>query len=187
MDAPELLANLGQGHLTTVQLTTAVSKRAVYAHQICNLLLEICIDSALEQAKALDKYFGQNNKPIGPLHGLPITLKTQFHIKGVRTSAAYVGWIDTFEDIPSNKHIGDLRFINNMALLHRREAFENSEETSRHLVQIWLSNELRCWKLPRDLRLTWARVFGDNEGERHWDIEPVYMDGKILRIAGSCD
>lgn len=30
---------------------------------------------------------------LGPLHGLPISLKDQFHVKGVDTTMGYVGWI----------------------------------------------------------------------------------------------
>jgi len=82
---------------------------------------------------------------------------------------------------------GDLRFINNMGILHRREAFENSAAAARHLVRVWLNNEMMCWKLPRDLRIAWARVFDDHEREEHWDIEPPRKDGKILRVAGTCD
>ncbi|KKK23872.1 hypothetical protein AOCH_002911 [Aspergillus ochraceoroseus] len=82
---------------------------------------------------------------------------------------------------------GDLRFINNMAVLHRREAFENSVNNARHLIRIWLNNEQMCWKLPRHLQLSWARIFDDDEREEHWDIEPPRKDGKILRVAGSCD
>ncbi|KAK3395145.1 hypothetical protein B0H63DRAFT_64633 [Podospora didyma] len=88
---------------------------------------------------------------------------------------------------------GDLRFINNMALLHRREAFENHPgSAARHLVRLWLHNdEGMCWALPGPLRLAWARVFEDDEGgrEQHWDVEPVRNpdNGKILRVGGSCD
>ena len=82
---------------------------------------------------------------------------------------------------------GDLRFINNMAILHRREAFRNNAETYRHLVRIWLNNDLACWKLPMPLRLAWARVFDDEEREEHWDLEPPMEGGKISRVAGSCD
>ncbi|KAI0602175.1 hypothetical protein F4775DRAFT_227399 [Biscogniauxia sp. FL1348] len=82
---------------------------------------------------------------------------------------------------------GDLRFVNNMGLLHRREAFENSESNARHLVRLWLNNPTMCWKLPRDLRIAWARVFDDEDRDAHWDIEPPRKDGKILRVAGSCD
>ncbi|KAI5918988.1 hypothetical protein F4810DRAFT_714965 [Camillea tinctor] len=82
---------------------------------------------------------------------------------------------------------GDLRFVNNMGLLHRREAFENSESNARHLVRLWLNNPTMCWKLPRELSIAWARVFDDEDRDAHWDIEPPRKDGKILRVAGSCD
>lgn len=38
-----------------------------------------------------------HKKPIGPLHGLPVSLKDQFHVKGVETTMGYVGWIGTFQ------------------------------------------------------------------------------------------
>lgn len=62
-----------------------------------NCLHEIFFDTAIKEAEALDKYFKEHGKPIGPLHGLPISLKDQFHIKGVETSMGYVGWLGTFE------------------------------------------------------------------------------------------
>ena len=37
------------------------------------------------------------HKTIGPLHGLPVSLKDQWHIKELDTSMAYRGWIGTFE------------------------------------------------------------------------------------------
>lgn len=90
---------------------------------------------------------------------------------------------------------GDLRFINNMALLHRREAFENDKTSgeARHLVRMWLHNdEGACWSLPAPLRLAWARVFedeGNKERGEHWDLKPVRdpVTGHILRVGGSCD
>ena len=62
-----------------------------------NNLLEIFFDQALEQAQQLDQHANDHNQTVGPLHGLPITLKDQFHVNGVETTMAYVGWIDTFE------------------------------------------------------------------------------------------
>ncbi|KAF7545280.1 hypothetical protein G7Z17_g9283 [Cylindrodendrum hubeiense] len=53
----------------------AFCKTAAIAHQI-----------ALERAKYLDGYYAKNNKTVGPLHGLPISLKDQFHVKGVDTT-----------------------------------------------------------------------------------------------------
>jgi amidase len=51
----------------------------------------------LARAQELDDYFRANRKLIGPLHGLPVTLKDQFHVKGLETSMGFVGWIGTFE------------------------------------------------------------------------------------------
>jgi amidase len=68
-----------------------------------NCLLEIFFDQALERAKFLDDYYQKHNKPLGPLHGLPISLKDQFHVKGVDTTMGYVGWIDGNLGIPKNK------------------------------------------------------------------------------------
>lgn len=84
-------------------------------------------------------------------------------------------------------HKGDMRFINNMGVLHRREAFEDDGEAKRHLIRIWLHNEKMHWSLPEDLRLAWARVFYDDERGSFWDIEPPRKNGILLRTAGSCD
>lgn len=62
-----------------------------------NCLHEIFFDIAVAAATALDAYFAEHQKPVGPLHGLPVSLKDQFHIKGVETTMGYVGWIGTFE------------------------------------------------------------------------------------------
>jgi len=54
-------------------------------------------DAALGTAKELDKFYRDNGTVKGPLHGLPISLKDQFHVKGYDTSMGYVGWIGTHE------------------------------------------------------------------------------------------
>ena len=50
-------------------------------------------DIALERAKELDAYYVQYGKTVGPLHGLPVSLKDQFRVKGVETSMGYVAWL----------------------------------------------------------------------------------------------
>ncbi|KAI5285468.1 Acetamidase, partial [Ascosphaera aggregata] len=62
-----------------------------------NCLHEIFFDAAIKDAEALDEYLREHGKPMGPLHGLPVSLKDQFHVKGVDTSMGYVGWLGTFE------------------------------------------------------------------------------------------
>ncbi|KAK4450350.1 amidase signature domain-containing protein [Podospora aff. communis PSN243] len=96
-DALDLVAAMKHGSLTAVVVVTAYCKRAAYAHQLSNILLEIGFDEALARAKELDDYFNEHGKLVGPLHGLPVTLKDQFHVKGLTTSMGFVGWINTFE------------------------------------------------------------------------------------------
>ena len=68
-----------------------------------NCLHEIMFDQAIERAKELDDSF-KHNSTCGPLHGLPVSLKDQFHVKGVDTTMGYIGWIDTYEgDTDPNK------------------------------------------------------------------------------------
>ena len=67
---------------------------------------EIFFDAALADAERLDAYLAENKKPTGPLHGLPVSLKDQFHVKGVGTSIGYVGWIDSFQGIKDDPRKG---------------------------------------------------------------------------------
>lgn len=47
-----------------------------------NCLTEIFFDAALERARELDAHLAAGNPPVGPLHGLPVSLKENFKIKG---------------------------------------------------------------------------------------------------------
>ncbi|KAK5798225.1 hypothetical protein VI817_004516 [Penicillium citrinum] len=96
-DAVDIVAKTTSGLWTAVEVTEAFCHRASLAHQLVNCLHEIFFDAAIEDAKKLDAYFAEYKKPVGPLHGLPVSLKDQFHVKGVETTMGYVGWIDTFE------------------------------------------------------------------------------------------
>ncbi|KID87241.1 general amidase [Metarhizium guizhouense ARSEF 977] len=92
-DSLELVESLRRGDLTAVEVTTAFCKTAAVAHEINNCLHEIFFDEAIERAAHLDAHFAQHKTVVGPLHGLPISLKDQFHVKGVDTTMGYVGWI----------------------------------------------------------------------------------------------
>ncbi|KAK3317124.1 amidase signature domain-containing protein [Cercophora scortea] len=97
MDVTGLVKQMSSGELTAVRVVTAFCHRAAVIHQLTQNMLEIGFDMALKRAKELDDYFHVHKQLIGPLHGIPLTLKDQFHIKGLDTSMAFVGWIGTFE------------------------------------------------------------------------------------------
>ncbi|KAJ5982591.1 hypothetical protein N7451_012691 [Penicillium sp. IBT 35674x] len=85
------------GNWTALEVTEAFCHRAAIAHQLVNCLQEIFFEDALLAAKELDAHFDKTGSPSGPLHGLPVSLKDQFHIRGAESTMGYVGWIGTFE------------------------------------------------------------------------------------------
>ncbi|KAJ5623265.1 hypothetical protein N7490_011870 [Penicillium lividum] len=80
--ATGLLQRLANGSITSETVTKAFCKSAAAAQQLINPLSEIFFDEALETAKSLDEYLKSTGKPKGPLHGLPISIKDNFNIKG---------------------------------------------------------------------------------------------------------
>lgn len=74
-DATELIAKLQNRNLTSVQCVTAFAKRAAIAHQALECLADFFFEDALVSATILDEYYEREGKPIGPLHGLPISVK----------------------------------------------------------------------------------------------------------------
>ncbi|KAJ5264685.1 hypothetical protein N7534_007954 [Penicillium rubens] len=88
--ATELLIKLASGHVSSLVVTTAFSKRAAIAQQVTSCLTETFFQKALDRARFLDEYLQREGKPIGPLHGLPISLKDSFCVKGVQSTVDYV-------------------------------------------------------------------------------------------------
>jgi amidase len=55
-----------------------------------NCLTEIFFDDALEEANKLDEFYQTHGKLIGPMHGVPVTLKDQFDVEGADSTIGYV-------------------------------------------------------------------------------------------------
>ncbi|KAF2833502.1 acetamidase [Ophiobolus disseminans] len=96
--ATELVAKLAKGELKSVDVTLAFCKRAALAQQLTNCVHEFFPETALAQARELDSYMEAKKSPIGPLHGLPISLKDQLRVKGLETSMGYVSWLGTYDE-----------------------------------------------------------------------------------------
>ncbi len=60
---------------------------------------------ALADAEALDEFYQREGKTVGPLHGLPISLKDQFRVRGTETSLGYISWLGTKETDESESWI----------------------------------------------------------------------------------
>ncbi|KAL8725200.1 MAG: hypothetical protein Q9166_007508 [cf. Caloplaca sp. 2 TL-2023] len=113
-DSMQLLEKIKLRQYTAVEVAQAYCKTAAIAQQIVSLvhmfllrnsaqlgknncLHEIMFDFAMRTAEDLDQHLAKTGKVKGPLHGLPVSLKDQFHVKGYDTTMGYVGWIGTYE------------------------------------------------------------------------------------------
>jgi amidase len=81
-DATKLLSLLSAGQFTAEEVARSFCKRAAVAQQLTNCLTEIMFEEAIGRAQWLDAEYKKRGKPVGPLHGLPISVKDQFFIKG---------------------------------------------------------------------------------------------------------
>lgn len=85
-DATALIGELASGRIKSADVTRAYCKRAAIATQLTNCLTEIFFSDAIARANELDSYLSIHGKPIGPLHGLPISLKDSFNVRGYDSS-----------------------------------------------------------------------------------------------------
>lgn len=51
-------------------------------------------DEAIKRAKDLDEHFARTGKTVGPLHGLPISLKDNFNIIGHPSATGFCAWAE---------------------------------------------------------------------------------------------
>ncbi|KAI1627023.1 acetamidase [Exophiala viscosa] len=83
---------------TCVQVLDAFTHRAAIAHRLLNCCLEFRYDAAHAEAERLDRHYEETGKLVGPLHGLPISVKDQCRIIGTETTCGFVanvGVVDT--------------------------------------------------------------------------------------------
>jgi amidase len=93
LSTEELLPRLASGELTSSQVVKAFLQRAGLASKLVNCCTELLPERALERAGYLDDHLKQHGKPIGPLHGLPISVKEHVGMKGLDLNAGFVSWV----------------------------------------------------------------------------------------------
>ncbi|KAJ6036184.1 general amidase [Penicillium herquei] len=96
-ESTTIVENIRNKKWTSLQVAKAFCKTAAISQQLNNCLHELFISKALQRAEELDAYLETHGATVGPLHGLPISLKDQFYVKDVPTSMGYIGWLDTYE------------------------------------------------------------------------------------------
>jgi len=106
----DLVVQLGKGEINCATVTKAFLRRAGLAQkavrlplqpigsyllnpQQTNCVTELLPTRALERAAYLDAYLKEHKKPIGPFHGIPISVKEHIGMKGLDFNAGFVGWV----------------------------------------------------------------------------------------------
>lgn len=76
--------------LTTDQLLEPSLFRESHGKRIFHLSTSLTPQA---RAAELDAYYKETGKVVGPLHGLPISLKNQVALEGIEMNMDYVGWV----------------------------------------------------------------------------------------------
>lgn len=90
----ELIASLASGNLSAAEVTSAFLQRAAVSQGLTNCITELLPELALQRASELDAYFHKHGQPVGPLHGLPISIKEHVGLQGLRCTTGYVSHWD---------------------------------------------------------------------------------------------
>ena len=94
MSATELADKIAKSELSSVEVLKAFAHRAVILQQCTNFAMDFFIHEGLKRAEELDDYLAKNGKTVGPLHGLPISLKEQIGYAGKITNGGWVSYLD---------------------------------------------------------------------------------------------
>jgi hypothetical protein len=80
LDARSIRDGIATKIYSAVEVTTTFLKAAAIAHQATNCLMAYFPEEALERARWLDEEMTRTGMPVGPLHGVPISVKGVFHV-----------------------------------------------------------------------------------------------------------
>ncbi|KAF2820221.1 amidase [Ophiobolus disseminans] len=92
--ALQILEKIASKSWTSEKVTRAFCKRAAAAQQLTNCLSDAFFEEAIESAKALDDHLNKTGQVVGPLHGLPISLKDNFNIKGKDSTVGFTSLVN---------------------------------------------------------------------------------------------
>nr|XP_036589838.1 amidase [Colletotrichum truncatum]KAF6801843.1 amidase [Colletotrichum truncatum] len=89
-----LLKKIAAGIWTAEEVFIAFSIRATIAHHLTNPLSDVFFDKGLSRARKLDAWLRETGHVVGPLHGLPLSLKDLMNLEGHATTFGFVALAD---------------------------------------------------------------------------------------------
>ena len=94
----DLVAKLASGQWSATTVVKAFMARAAIAQVATNCITELLPERALRRAAELDHHLSTHGTPVGPLHGVPISIKEHLGMKGLDLNAGFVGWVGCVAD-----------------------------------------------------------------------------------------
>ncbi|KAL1409385.1 hypothetical protein Q8F55_003368 [Vanrija albida] len=95
LDATALAAAIAERTYTAVEVATAYAKAAAISAQATHAVMDFFPAEAVAQARALDEELERTGKVVGPLHGVPISVKDMIALAGrARTCGSLAGALD---------------------------------------------------------------------------------------------
>lgn len=91
-DATALGEALRNRRYTAVEVLRAFCHVASIAQQVTNCLTEVFVDEGLARAAELDRHLEETGQVVGPLHGIPFSIKDHVMVKGHDTATGYTSW-----------------------------------------------------------------------------------------------
>lgn len=85
LSASELALKTKAGELSAVEVTEAHIRRIETVNPVLNAVVIDLFDQARAQAREADKTRSRGD-PLGALHGVPVTIKEQYRVKGTQTT-----------------------------------------------------------------------------------------------------
>lgn len=89
--AATIARRIADGQMTAVQMTTAALDHIELDNPQLNAVIHLLADEALSQAKTADELQAAG-QPLGPLHGVPITVKDCFALRGTEITLGIEGF-----------------------------------------------------------------------------------------------
>lgn len=115
-NVPSLIEKIEQKVWTSEQVATAFCHRAAIAQQLTNCLSVMLFEDGIQRAKELDEFYEREGRLMGPLHGIPVSLKDCHNLKGYHTGIGLASY-SVGEPASSNSLLADF-FLSKGAVLY---------------------------------------------------------------------
>lgn len=90
----EILARIAKRKLSSEEVARAFLRRASLAQSLTNCITELLPERAIARARQLDEHLSKHGTTVGPLHGLPISVKEHIGFKDLGLNTGFVSWWD---------------------------------------------------------------------------------------------